>query len=400
VKIQPWKVLKNMSISNLAIPREEYEGRTERLRAKMKAQGLDALVVFSDEYRAGHSTYLTGYKPINQIEESPQFVFIVGDEPAVVLIGRLNAYAAKDIIWCDDVRPVHRSEEFLPDIFRSIKDRPARVGLVGDNLMPVERFEVIRKALPKATFVSVTQLLIDLRQIKSPAEVAFLDRAADVNDLALKAVLEKIRPGMTEIQVAGIAEAAARDLNAGLGSATLVLSGMNTNYPAWWPTERKIERGDFVMLDFNPSVGNYANDGGTTILMPGGAPEQKQALCLAHRILKEIIPQISPHTPARTVHDMMLERLAPHGFTHNFAPYAKGLRGVGHGVGVDVVEPPNLSSDSDFMLEPGMTLAIKFDLHGLKAGGLRAEVVILITETGIRPLNKLVLDEAEDFTIL
>jgi len=52
------------------------------------------------------------------------------------------------------------------------------------------------------------------------------------------------------------------------------------------------------------------------------------------------------------------------------------------------------------MLEPGMTLAIKFDLHGLPQGGLRAEVVILITETGIRPLNKLILDTPEDMAIL
>jgi Xaa-Pro aminopeptidase len=384
----------------MTIARAEFEDRTYRLRGKMKDAGLDAMVVFSDEYRSGHSTYLTGYKPLNQIEESPQLVFLVGDEPPVVLIGRLNAYAAKDIIWCEDVRPVHRAEEFIPQIVRSIADRETRVGLVGDNLLPVAMFEMIRKALPKARFSSVTQLLIDLRQIKTAAEVALLERAADVNDAVLKGVVEKVRPGMTEIQVCGVAEAIARDLNANIGSATLVLSGRNTVYPAWWPTERKLERGDYVMLDFNPCVGNYANDGGTTLLMPGAADEQKQALCLAHRILKEVIPQIRPHTPARSVHDMMLERLAPHGFVDNFAPYAKGLRGVGHGVGIDVVEPPNLSSDSDFTLLPGMTLAIKFDLHGLPQGGLRAESVILITETGVRPLNKLILEQPEDFAII
>ena len=384
----------------MTISRAEFEERTRRLRGKMKEAGLDAIVVFSDEYRSGHSTYLTGYKPLNQIEESPQLVFLVGDEPPVVLIGRLNAYAARTIIWCEDVRPVHRAEEFVPQIVRSIAGRESRVGLVGDNLLPVSLFEVIRKALPKADFSSVTQLLIDLRQIKTPAEVALLERAADVNDAVLQAVVEKIRIGMTEIQVCGIAEAVARDLNANIGSATLVLSGMNTTYPAWWPSERKLERGDYVMLDFNPCVDHYANDGGTTILMPGAADEQKQALCLAHRILKEVIPRIRPHTPARSVHDMMLERLAPHGFVDNFAPYAKGLRGVGHGVGIDVVEPPNLSSDSDFTLTPGMTLAIKFDLHGLPAGGLRAESVVLVTETGVRPLNKLILDQPEDFTIL
>jgi Xaa-Pro dipeptidase len=384
----------------MTISRAEFEERTRRLREKVKADGLDALIVFSDEYRPGHATYLTGYKPLNLIEESPQLVFLVEDQAPVVLIGRLNSYAAKDITWIDDVRPVHRAAESIPEICRTIKDRAARVGLIGDNLLPVSMFETIKQSLPKATFTSVTPLLTQLRQIKTPAEVGLMERAADINDVVLRGVLEKIRVGMTEIQVAGIAETIAREMNAGIASATLVLAGSSTKYPAAWPTERKIERGDFVMLDFNPSVEHYANDGGTTVLMPGAEPEQAEALRLGHRILKEIVPQLRPHTPARTVYHLMLERLAPYGFTDNFAPYAKGLRGVGHGVGVDVVEPPNLSSDSDFNLEPGMTLAIKFDLHGLKAGGLRAEVVVLITETGVRPLNKLILDEPEDFTIL
>ena len=111
----------------MTISRAEFELRTKRLREKMKANGLDALVVFADEYRPGHATYLTGYRPINLIEESPQLVFLVGDEPPVVLIGRLNSYAAKDIIWMDDVRPIHRDEEYIPEIVRSIADKPARV---------------------------------------------------------------------------------------------------------------------------------------------------------------------------------------------------------------------------------------------------------------------------------
>jgi Xaa-Pro aminopeptidase len=134
--------------------------------------------------------------------------------------------------------------------------------------------------------------------------------------------------------------------------------------------------------------------------MPGASQEQLDALVLGHQIIKEIVPLIRPQTRARSIHDMMFERLAPHGFAPHFSPYAKGLRGVGHGVGIDVVEPPNLSSDTDFTLEPGMTLAVKFDLHGLKAGGFRIEVVVHITETGVTPLNKLVLREPADFAVL
>jgi Xaa-Pro aminopeptidase len=378
----------------------EYETRSARLRQKMKQEGLDALIVFSDEYRSGHGTYLTGYKPINVIEESPQVVMYVGDAPPTTLLGRLNLYAAKDVIWSKDVRPYHRASEIIPDVFRPLAGRSARIGLIGDNLLPMNLFAVFRDALPKATFSSVDRLLIELRQIKSPAEIALMDRAAEINDAVLKAVSRKIYVGMSEMQVAGLCEGAARDLDADIGSATVVMAGPNTNYAAWRPSDRKIERGDFVMIDFNPSVGNYCNDGGISVLMPGASKEQVDALSAGFRIVKEIVPKLRPHTSARSVHDLMFERLEPLGYAPHFSPYVKGLRGVGHGVGVDVVEPPNLSSETDYELLPGMTLAIKLDLHALKAGGFRVEVVALLTEDGVKPLNKMIFGEADDFAIL
>jgi Xaa-Pro aminopeptidase len=366
----------------------------------MLAEGLDALVVYSDEYRSGHGTYLTNYKPINVVEESPQLVVLVGDQPPTLLLGRLNLYAAKDVVWMDQVLPIHRASEFLPDIFRSLAGRPVRIGLVGDNLLPVSLYETIRDAVPRAEFVPAGPLLVELRQIKSPAEIAIMERAAEINDQVLREVLKRCRVGMTEMQVAGEAEYAARRLGADIGSATVVMSGPNTNYPAWRPSERVIEPGDFVLVDFNPAVEHYCNDGGITLLMPGADPAQARALSTSHRILKEIMPLIRPQTKGSSIHDLMLQRLEPLGYRDNFVPYARGMRGVGHGVGLDVVEPPDLSSDSDFVLQPGMTLAVKLDLHGLPGGGFRIEVVVAITETGMRPLNKLVLAEDDDFAIL
>jgi hypothetical protein len=90
------------------ISREELEKRVENLRRRTKEEGYDALIIYSDEYRSGHSTYVTNYKPINVIEESPQLVLIVGDAAPVVFLGRLNAYAAKDMCWIEDVRGIHR----------------------------------------------------------------------------------------------------------------------------------------------------------------------------------------------------------------------------------------------------------------------------------------------------
>ena len=383
----------------MKITREEMKRRTENLRRKMKSEGFEALVVYSDEYRSGHSSYITNYKPINVIEESPQLVILVGDLEPVVFLGRLNAYAAKDSCWIKDVRGIHRPYADLPEVFASITGRASRIGLIGKNIMPVEIYEQICDAAPAAAFEARDDIMLDLRKIKSEAEIALMQRAAEVNDAVLKEAARKVAVGMTEIQVAGLAESIARQMNADIGSATVVMSGPNTNYPAWRATDRRIQPGDFVMLDFNPAVGHYCNDGGITILMRGADPEQERALVVGHRTLKKVIPTIRPGITARSIFDVLLEELEPHGYSDNFTPYAKGLRGVGHAVGLDVVEPPNLSSDSDFELEAGMTLAVKLDLHNLIGGGYRVEVVVALTEDGVRPLNKLVLDEPDDFAV-
>ena len=134
--------------------------------------------------------------------------------------------------------------------------------------------------------------------------------------------------------------------------------------------------------------------------MPGANNAKQKALISGHKIIKEIVTKIKPYVSAQTIHDMMLEKLDPLGYGKNFSPYVKGTRGVGHGVGLDVVEYPDLNSSSDFILEPGMTLAIKLDLHNLDGTGFRIEIVNLITEEGSRPLNNLIFNKDDDFTIL
>lgn len=106
-------------------------------------------------------------------------------------------------------------------------------------------------------------------------------------------------------------------------------------------------------MDFNPAVDHYRNGGGITFLMPGAAPEQATALTTRHRVLKEVIANMKPHASKRSVCDLLRERLEPLGYRNNFVPYVSGERGVGHSLGVDVVEPPHLSATSDFSATAG-----------------------------------------------
>ena len=159
----------------MTISRAEFEDRTRRRREKMKAEELDALIVFSDAGPSGNQThYLTGYKPLNMIEESPQ----------------------SSLFWTRTRRPSSSSDVSTPMqrriLFgpttsgRSIVPRSSFPTSAGRSGHPdfahrpdrrqspacYESLKIIKKSLPKATFTSVTPLLIQLRQIKTSAEVS------------------------------------------------------------------------------------------------------------------------------------------------------------------------------------------------------------------------------------
>jgi len=384
----------------MAINKLELSSRLAGIRERMHEENFNALIIYSDEYRSGNTTYFTDYKPINVIEESPQVIFVVEDSDPVVMIGRLNSFAAKETIWIDDVRPIHEIDKHLDFIFKPIKSKNPRIGIIGDNLLPVKTFNSLKNNLPNAEFVSCGELLSEIRAIKSPAEIELMRKAAGINDDVLSEIIHKCKVGMTEIEVAAEAEYLGRKMGADIGSATVIMSGPNTNYPAWRPSQRKIEEGDFVMIDFNPSYEHYCNDSGFTILMPGASDAKKKSIVSCHKIIKEIVPLIKPETSSLTVYEYMLERLGPLGYSDNFTPYVSGRRGVGHGVGLDVVEDPDLNSSLDFEIQQGMTLAIKLDLHNIESQGSRIEVVTEITADGNKPMNKLILEEPNDYSIL
>ena len=378
----------------------ELKNRLEIMIQSMNQSGLDGYIIYSDEYRSGNVTYFTNYKPINVIEESPQLLVLIKGLEPIVFIGRLNSYAAKNKIWIDDIFRIDKIDEILSQHISNLPKRNLNIGIIGNNLLPIKLFNLIQSIFIETKFVDSNQIILDQRKIKSEHEVALMSEAAQINDRILEQVIDKCTVGMTEIELAAEVEYIGRKLGADLGSATVIMAGNNTNYPAWRPSETRIEKGDFVMIDFNPSIGHYCNDGGITVVMPGANNAKQKALISGHKIIKEIVPKIKPYVSAQTIHDMMLEKLDPLGYGKNFSPYVKGTRGVGHGVGLDVVEFPDLNSSSDFILEPGMPLAIKLDLHNLDGTGFRIEVVNLITEEGSRPLNNLIFNKDDDFTIL
>jgi len=384
----------------LIIEDKELKDRVEILRKEIKSRNLNGIIIYSDEYRSGYCTYFTGYKPINVIEESPQTLIIMENEDPILVIGRLNYYSARETVWIKNILQHHKFDTEISSMLEKFNKKGSKIGIAGEHLMPFYLRDLFTKAMPDVNFPIVTEILDDMRKIKSPQEIFLMEKAAEINDKVLTELKSIIKIGMTEQQVVAHADFLGRQMGADLGSATVVMSGKNTKFPAWRATDKKINKGELVMVDFNPAIGYYCNDGGLTFLMPGASKYKSDALKNSHKIIKKTINSIRSQTKATNVHDSFYDLLKPLGLEPNFSPYVTGTRGTGHGVGLDVVEYPDLNKFSDFIFYPNMTFAIKLDLHDLEGEGLRVEQVVQITEEGVKPLNKLALNSTDDWAIL
>ena len=114
-----------------------YRKRVDILLKEIQEKALDGLLIFSDEYRPGFTVYISDYKPVNVIEESPEGIFISAKGEVVLFLGAINAQTAKKVSWIEDIRKV----ETLPGYFNVQRDRvngrKLKIGLVGEDLLPV-----------------------------------------------------------------------------------------------------------------------------------------------------------------------------------------------------------------------------------------------------------------------
>ena len=371
------------------LPLAHFEQRIATIRDYLVQQKLDALFAFSDEYRPGSTLYLSDYHPINVIEESPQGVYVPVEGDVVLFLGAINAQTAVNITWIQDIRPVDELGAFFRARNQENK-RPLRVGLVGEALLPIRYYRRMRAALEGSDFVSADAILNKMRAIKSAEEIALMEKAAQLGDAGLKAAVERLREGnVTERGLAAVAENVVRMGGADLGSATILSSGINTKKPTWRATDKLIEPGDPVLIDVNPFYKGYCSDVSITVFHGEVSDEKKRLLDFSQQTLRSVIEQMGPGQPAHTIYDYFYTRSKAAGYEDYFTRYAQGMRAVGHGVGINVVEWPNLDSDSPFLLAPGMTLAVTFDLHGFDFGGLRFEVDVVVEKNGCRPLNRI-----------
>ena len=373
----------------LEVNSTEFSRRVERTRLKMKEAGLDALFIYSDEYHPGYSMYYTNHRTINCIEESAHALFLPIEGEIQAFLGNLNRFAAKRFSWVKNVHNIYELRTELPKLVQALGYPVKKIGVVGEELFPISLYREMEKGFEGISLVETSDILIKERLIKSDNELDLIRAAGKLADDSIQAALDKLDIGKTEIELSAIGEYVTRSRGGEIGSAYLVVSGMHTDLPTWRPMERKIERGDYVWFDFNPSVLGYCSDTGITVAVEGASEEQIKIMDFAYETNRRMVDFIKPGVKGGDLFKETLRLVEEANLAKYFLPYTKGMRAIGHGVGLEVVEYPDLGPSSEFLFEEGMVFGIKFDLHGFPFGGVRVEPTVIVTADGAEPVNDL-----------
>ncbi|HIR92972.1 MAG TPA: aminopeptidase P family protein [Candidatus Egerieimonas intestinavium] len=254
--------------------------------------------------------------------------------------------------------------------------RVSRMGFE-DASVTYQEYEKLRKTLPEQELIPLGGLLDSLRAVKTEEELKLIRRAESIGDLAFAKILEVLKPGISELEVAAELEYQMKRAGAeGLSFDTIVASGLHSSMPHAVPTEKKLEPGDFVTMDFGCRYQGYCSDMTRTVVIGKASQEQKKIYQTVLEAQRLALDQLSAGKTGRQVDAVARGHIAEAGYGKYFG------HGLGHSLGLFIHEEPRLSPGDDTLLLPGMVETVEPGIYVPGFGGVRIEDLALVKEGG------------------
>lgn len=367
-------------MSGMSIGGKEFAERIARTRRLMERWDIDAALVFSTESEPAGVRYYSDYWPSFETAG----VLIPRDGPASLLIGpeSLTFAAArsqiKDIVRMKDFR-----ESSMPDYpgsklatWKDVLGRAGikRLGVAGWHMFPASILAGIESVLGKGKVSDADALVRGVTLKKSPQELKCLREAARISELGFKAVLDNIKRGMTEAQLAGIAAGAMLANGAeATGYPIWCCSGPNSTQAISRPTYRQVRKGEIIHFSVGAKVAGYSASVGRPVVLgkcPAETRRFMQAGLDAENLAIELMREgVQASEVAARVHDSIRAK----GYGHTI------LYGPAHGCGQMECEFPFIETSSEIRLEKDMVFMVDIFLAD-KDMGFRWEDGVIIRD--------------------
>ncbi|MBW2027941.1 MAG: aminopeptidase P family protein [Deltaproteobacteria bacterium] len=391
---------------DFTIPLSEIQDRTKRVQTQLQESPMDGLFIV----QRVDLFYFSG-------TAQNGFLYIPADGKPLLFIKKYLPRARKEspienIIQISTVREI-------PGLIRDFYGRLPRVLGFELDVIPVNDFNFYRTLFPKQECVDGSPLILRVRMIKSPWEIEIMEEAAEVSWKTFEHMKTLIRPGLTEMEFSGLFEAFARKLGHGgqlrvrhhltEGYPWHVLSGTNGGmvglldspasgqgtspaFPcgAGW---KELQRDEPIMVDLGVMVKGYHIDE-TRMFAIGSMPAEalrasEAAISIHNGVLERARPGVTVGELFQ--HSLTLAERLGYGEPYLGPPGYK-VTFIGHGIGLELVEPPIMAKNKDDLLQPGMTFSLEPKMVFEDEFSAGVESVFLVTESGARLISKVPLE--------
>lgn len=320
--------------------------------------------------------YLTGF------ETSDGYVLITKDEAVFLIDFRYVEKAKETVKSCD----VQLSVSPMAEI-RALCEQHGIAHLYVENDYVSMSLQKDLAAAVKPTEIVADDrfdtLLRDMRSVKNETELSLMQQAQKLTDDTFSYIVERIEAGRTERDVMLDMEFYMRRLGSeGVSFDFIVVSGKNSSLPHGVPTDKKIERGDFVTMDFGAVVGGYHSDMTRTVAVGAVSDEQKLVYDTVLKAQLSAIDAVKSGVVCKDIDKIARDLIYAAGYEGCFG------HGLGHSVGVEIHERPNFNTRCDTVLKAGTVMTVEPGIYLENRFGVRIEDMVFVTADGCINLTK------------
>lgn len=268
-------------------------------------------------------------------------------------------------------------------VFEYIKDLDIDTLYIEKNHVTVDFLENLEDISGISTFKACDAIISQSRMIKSEEELRKMRKAQSIADDAFDHILKFIKAGVTEREIAAELEyQMVRKGASGKSFNTIVASGLRSSMPHGVATDKIVNEGDFITMDFGCVFEGYSSDMTRTVVLGKASEKQKEIYNIVLEAQLKAFELMKPGAKCSEVDSLARNVIESYGYGEYFG------HGLGHGVGLEVHEMPYLSKESADVLKSGMVVTNEPGIYINDFGGVRIEDIIYINESGYDILSR------------
>ncbi|MBF8982648.1 aminopeptidase P family protein [Lutibacter sp. B2] len=342
--------------------------RISKFKEILKEKKLDGGIIYKPENRR----YMSGFTG------SSGYVLITADKTFFITDFR---YIEQSKSECKEYEIIEHNDKHT--IYSILNDLNLNSLGFEEDFVTYNQYKEFKEKLNKTKLIPLDGAISSLRIIKYEDEVASIEKAASIADDAFKHICGYIKPGITEKEVAIELEFYMKRKGASATSFdTIVASGVRSSLPHGIASDKVIQNGDFITMDFGCIYNGYCSDMTRTVVLGKASDKQKEIYNIVLEAQTKALEAIKPERDCVEIDKVARDIIKSKGFGEYFG------HGLGHGVGLEVHENPRLSPTSKDLLKPGMVVTDEPGIYIPDFGGVRIEDLVLVTQTNHKVLSK------------